>query len=241
MIIGLIGIGIVLFLHELGHFIAARLMKVDVEVLSYGMGPRLFSFYGRTTEYRISLIPFGGYCRMKGSLDLMKALKDDAKSMNKSEAGSYFGTTPLARFLIYLAGPLTNFIIGVLMLSLSAMIPVERLSDPAIVTPIAEYSCIFGENIRQNGIEKGDKLLSSGDYTFKDWQDAEDYIKLHQGEIIPLCVLRNGENVSTELIPTETETGAVYGITNLQEPVVGRSLSPDFLPGDRITNRHLCL
>ena len=82
MIIGLIGIGIVLFLHELGHFIAARLMKVDVEVLSYGMGPRLFSFYGRTTEYRISLIPFGGYCRMKGSLDLMKALKDDAKSMN---------------------------------------------------------------------------------------------------------------------------------------------------------------
>ena len=234
MIIGLIGIGIVLFLHELGHFIAARLMKVDVEVLSYGMGPRLFSFYGRTTEYRISLIPFGGYCRMKGSLDLMKALKDDAKSMNKSEAGSYFGTTPLARFLIYLAGPLTNFIIGMLMLSLSAMIPVERLSDPAIVTPIAEYSCIFGENIQQNGIEKGDKLLSSGNYTFKDWQDAEDYIKLHQGEIIPLCVLRNGENVSTELIPTETETGAVYGITNLQEPVVGRSLSPDFLPGDRI-------
>ena len=235
MIIGLLGIGFIIFLHELGHFAAARLLKVDVEVLSYGMGPRLFSFYGRNTEYRLSLIPFGGYCRMKGSLDLMKALKDDSKSMDKTEAGSYFGTTPAVRFLIYLAGPLSNFIIGVLMLSLSAMIPVERLSDPAVVTPISEYSAVFGEDIKQNGILKGDTLLASGNHRFIDWQDAEDYIKEHSGEIIPLSVLRDGQKTETELLPIETENGIVYGITNLQEAVVGRSMSDDFLPGDRIT------
>ena len=114
--IGLLGIGFIIFLHELGHFAAARFLKVDVEVLSYGMGPKIFSIYGRKTEYRISAIPFGGYCRMNGSLDLMKALKDDAKVFDKTEAGSYFATTPFVRFLIYLAGPLMNYIIAILML-----------------------------------------------------------------------------------------------------------------------------
>ena len=108
------------------HFTAARLLDVDVEVLSYGMGPKLFSFQGPKTEYRISLFLFGGYCRMKGSLDLMKALKDDARSMDKTEAGSYFGTTPVVRFLIYLAGPLMNFLLAVLLLALSSLIPVFR-------------------------------------------------------------------------------------------------------------------
>ncbi len=232
--IGLLGIGFIIFLHELGHFAAARFLKVDVEVLSYGMGPKIFSIYGRKTEYRISAIPFGGYCRMNGSLDLMKALKDDAKVFDKTEAGSYFATTPFVRFLIYLAGPLMNYIIAILMLSLSAAIPVERLSDPAVITPITEYEDLFGNTVRQESIRKGDVLVSSGNHTFIDWQDAEDFIREHSGEAIPIVLLRDGETVSTEIIPTQSENGYVYGITNLQECVIGRSLSADFLPDDRI-------
>ncbi len=232
--IGLIGIGFIIFLHELGHFIAARFLKVDVEVLSYGMGPRVFSFYGRKTEYRLSAIPFGGYCRMNGSLDLMKALKDDSKSMEKTEAGSYFGTSPAVRFLIYLAGPLTNLAIAILMLAISAMIPVERLSDPAVVTPISEYESLFGSAIKQDAINKGDILLSSGTHSFPDWQDAEYFIKAHSGEDIPVRILRDGKEMDVVLIPAATDTGYAYGITNLQEAVVGRSLSEAFLPGDRI-------
>ena len=129
LLFGLLAIGFVIFLHELGHFTAARLLGVDVEVLSYGMGPKLFSFQGPKTEYRISLFLFGGYCRMKGSLDLMKALKDDARSMDKTEAGSYFGTTPVVRFLIYLAGPLMNFLLAVLLLALSSHTD-KRIRNP---------------------------------------------------------------------------------------------------------------
>ena len=230
LIIGLLGIGLVIFLHELGHFIVARLLKVDVEVLSYGMGPRIFSIYGRKTEYRLSAIPFGGYCRMSGSIDLMKALKDESKSMDKTERGSYFGTTPFVRFLIYLAGPLMNFMLAAALLSIAASIPVERLSDPAIVTPISEYEEVFNSPIEQSGIEKGDLLLSSGDYSFIDWQDAEDFIAERSGKEIPVKVLRDGKEVDTILIPSDGK----YGITNLQEAVIGRSISPDFQPGDRI-------
>ena len=70
LFLGLLAIGFVVFLHELGHFAAARMLGVEVEVLSYGMGPKVFSIYGRKTEYRLSLFLFGGYCRMKGSIDL---------------------------------------------------------------------------------------------------------------------------------------------------------------------------
>lgn len=234
LLIGLIGIGFVLFLHELGHFTAARLMKVDVEVLSYGMGPKLISIYGRNTEYRLSAIPFGGYCRMKGSLDLMKALKDDARSMGATEAGSYFGTTAASRFIIYLAGPLTNFILAIILLSVSAAIPVDRLSDPALVTPVSEYRSVFNSPIEQSTIRKGDRLIASGSRIFLDWQDAEGFLSAHSGEVIPVTLERDGSTVETVLIPYPSDTGYAYGITNLQESVVGRSASPDFLPGDRI-------
>ena len=62
--LGFLAIGLIVFLHEVGHYFAARFFKVDVDVLSYGMGPRVYSIYGRNTEFRISAFPFGGYCRM---------------------------------------------------------------------------------------------------------------------------------------------------------------------------------
>ena len=79
ILIGLLGIGFAIFIHELGHFIAARFFHVDVEVLSYGFGPRLLSIFSRGTEYRLSAIPLGGYCRMKGSEDIRKALASPSR------------------------------------------------------------------------------------------------------------------------------------------------------------------
>ena len=234
ILIGLLGIGFAIFIHELGHFIAARFFHVDVEVLSYGFGPRLLSYHGRKTEYRISAIPFGGYCRMKGSIDLTKALRDNASSLDVAEEGSYFAVRPSRRFLIYLAGPLANFLAAALILSISSMIPVNRLSDPAYITPISLYPGLFGEAPRQPGIEYGDLLLSAGDTRFADWQDAEAYLGEHQGERIEAVVLRGGEEAMTVLEPLSINGSASFGITCLQAPVVGRSISPDFQEGDRI-------
>ncbi len=73
-LVGFIAIGVVVLFHEIGHFIMARLRGVEVETFSVGIGPKLFSIKGRITEVRISLIPFGGYCSMKGSTDLIKAM-----------------------------------------------------------------------------------------------------------------------------------------------------------------------
>ena len=234
MVIGLLGIGFVIFLHELGHFIASRTMGIDVEVLSYGFGPRLFSIYGPSTEYRLSLIPFGGYCRMKGSMDLMKALKDESTSFEKTEHGSYFGTSPARKIIIYLAGPFMNIVLAIAILSIAAMIPVERLSDPAIAAPVSAYPTLFPEAPKQPGIEKGDRIISSGSTVFPDWQSVEAFLSERQGETVPLRVQRDGRLIDTELSPLIIEGKPSFGITVLIEPVIGRSLSPGFLPGDRI-------
>ena len=235
LIIGLLCIGLMLFLHELGHFIVARLFKVDVEVLSFGIGPRVVGYQGPRTEYRISAIPFGGYCRMSGSLDLTKALQDKATTLDRTEAGSYFSASPWRRFLIYLAGPLMNFLIAVILIAIASLIPVERLSDPAFVTPVSEYTGLFHSDIKQSGIHKGDLLLSSGEKEFIDWQDAEQFFSSQEGTVLPVTVERDGKMIDTELIPQRSEGGWAYGIALLQRPVIGRTLSEEFQEGDIIT------
>ena len=83
-LIGFIGIGLVVLVHETGHFLAARALGVRVEIFGIGMGPVLFSLHSKNTEFRFSLIPFGGYCQMDGSIDLVKALRDDMKTFTKT-------------------------------------------------------------------------------------------------------------------------------------------------------------
>lgn len=228
----LFGIGVIIFFHELGHFIAAKLTKVDVEVLSFGFGPRLFSIKGKKTEFRVSCIPFGGYCKLKGSLDLIKALKDQAKSIEVSEAGSYFSTTPFIRFLIYLAGPLMNFILASILLTIAALIPVERISNPAILTPASEYRELFGSIPEQKAIEKGDRAIRSGNIQFEDYEELESYLKDNEGKEIPITVERGSRLVDTVLIPLYFNGNYTFGITNLQKPIIGRSISDEFKEGD---------
>lgn len=230
----LFGIGIIIFLHELGHFLAARIAKVDVEVLSFGYGPKLFSIRGKKSEFRISCIPFGGYCRLKGSLDLIKALKDESKSIVISEAGSYFSTTPLTRFFIYLAGPLMNFLLAAILITIAGLIPVERLSDEAYITPIANYQNLFPNAPMQDSIEAGDKAIKSEDYYFHDYQELVDFLTRKEGEEVQLTIERGGALYDIILFPLEYNGTFTFGITNLQAPIIGRSESSAFIVGDRI-------
>lgn len=229
LIPGLIGIGIILFLHEVGHYIAARLLKIDVEVLSFGYGPRIFSFYGRNTELRFSAIPFGGYCRMKGAMDLTKALRDHKDKLEMTEEGSYFSSSALIRFIIYFSGPFTNFLLAALLITIAALIPVERLSDPAIISPISEYPALFSTIVEQPEIMKGDVVLG-----FDDYQEFESYLIANSGEAIDVEVLREGNIVAVTLYPQKVDESYIYGITMLQEPIIGRSITPELNIGDRI-------
>ncbi|MGN0906742.1 MAG: site-2 protease family protein, partial [Bullifex sp.] len=122
-LIGFAAISLVLMVHELGHFMAAKLLHVSVDEFRIGMGPKLFTVHGRITDFSVCLIPLGGCTRMKGSEDLTKALRDQAKSFETSEKGSYFTSAPFVRFIIFLSGPLINIVLSVLIFTLISFIP----------------------------------------------------------------------------------------------------------------------
>ena len=232
-IFGFIAIGLVVFIHELGHFFTARALKVEVETLSFGMGPKVLSIYGKNTEYRLSLLPFGGYCRMKGSLDLEKALRDKKKEISLKEEGSYFAVHPIKRILIYIAGPFTNFLLAFILLFIAAIIPVERLSHECYIAPISDYPKVFELSYEQKGIKKGDLVLNVDGITVRDY---EEFVKIlrEDGESANLEVLRNGEIIETTIFPIMYDGSYTYGITLLSPPIIGISSDGNLKSGDKI-------
>ena len=105
MITFLLVLSVLVFFHELGHFAVARLFGVKVYVFSIGFGKKLISKQWKGTQWTFSLIPLGGYIKMKGQEDLDPALINN-------DYDSYNAKTPFQRILILLAGPVANFILA---------------------------------------------------------------------------------------------------------------------------------
>ena len=108
IVLGLIGLGVVVFVHELGHFLAARLMGIDVEAFSIGWGKPVLKKKIGAVEYRLGMFPLGGYCKMRGENDLQEAWST-GQNGTSPEPGSYFGASPLRRIVVCVAGPLWSF------------------------------------------------------------------------------------------------------------------------------------
>ena len=106
-VIGLVGLSLMVLIHEFGHFLAARLFGVEVLKFSVGMGPKLWGKKIGRTEYLLSALPLGGYCQMKGEEDFVKAMEMKAKRIDGSP-GSLYGVSPWKRMVIAFAGPFFN-------------------------------------------------------------------------------------------------------------------------------------
>ncbi len=144
-ILTILGIGLILFVHEAGHFFAARRAGVRVEVFSLGFGPRLFGWRGAETDYRISLLPLGGYVRMSG--------EEQNRPPRKGELGA---ASAGQRFLIFSGGILMNFLFALILIPI-----LFRLGVPfeAPVVGVVEQ----GSPAWKAGIQEGDQLLHVGE------------------------------------------------------------------------------
>ena len=185
-----------IFFHELGHFTAARLMGVYVEVFSIGFGKRLFTFKAFSTEWSISAIPLGGYVRMKG--------QDDTDPSKKIYApDSYNSKTPLQRIFILVAGPLANFVLAFILYFAIA------LGNPAVLAPVvgnvAKDSPAFVA-----GLESNDTILSINGKKVSSWKEMAVLIKESKGAIA-LEVDREGYLQLITLTPKLQDAKNMYG------------------------------
>ena len=155
-------LGVLVLIHEFGHFIVAKLVGIRVEKFSLGFPPRLFGKKIGETDYCVSLIPIGGYVKLSGMID-----ESFDKNSIKGEPWEFMSKPIYQRFLVIFAGPLMNLLLAVFIFSLNAYIlGIGVLSGPTIgkVQPDS-YT-------QEIGFQKGDLLISINDKNVSSWEDV---------------------------------------------------------------------
>lgn len=196
-LIAILVFGVMILIHELGHFITAKLCGVAVVQFTVGFGPALFKWKRNGTLYAIRLLPIGGAVMMKGEEDEQsekiltteKALPDDAPGIAFPDAKLW------KRFLIVLAGALMNFLSGVLIV-LILLIPARAYNS----TYIAGFMDGFQYNT-PSGFQEGDRLVRVNDFHIYTLNDFNTALMLGAGEPFSVVVERNGEKINLGQIP----------------------------------------
>ena len=160
-------LGIMIVVHEFGHFAAAKLLGVRVETFSVGFGKRLFGFTRGGTDYRVSALPFGGYVKMAGENPMEERTGDPGEFMSHSR---------WQRFLIAIAGPAMNILLAIGLLTLVYKVHYER---PAFWDKPAEIGWVFeGSPAEKAGFQPGDKIIRIGSLDNPTWEDVAPKILL---------------------------------------------------------------
>ncbi len=225
-------LGILVLLHEAGHFLAARAVGAEVDVFSVGFGRRLWGIERGGTDYRISLIPLGGYVRVVG---LGPDEGTDAEQAEQEELLPRW-----KRAVILLAGPVTNVVAAVVFLAVAFLLGVNvpaYQDSPAVVGWVEP-----GSPAAEAGIQPGDTIVALGGDTIETWRDLETAMLTAGGRTVSATVRRDGRTFEVELSPKAVSRyGFGYsGILPPLEAVVRQTMpgSPaaraGLEPGDRI-------
>lgn len=200
IIIAIIIFGLLIFIHEIGHFLLAKKNGIRVVEFSIGFGPRLFSFDKGDTKYSLKLLPFGGACQMLGD-DYYGEEEVDLDHENSFESKSVW-----ARIAVILAGPLFNILLAFL-LALVVMGIVGY--DEPVVTYVEEGSPLY-----EAGVRSGDIIteFNGADVTLARELMLELYVNPLNGETITLKYKRDGKEYEVSLKPENKKTYAL-GIT----------------------------
>ncbi len=223
IIIGLLCLTFLVFFHEGGHFIAAKLCGVKVESFSIGMGPVLLHKKIRDTDYRISLLPVGGYCGMKGEQDFQKAVEMGLSEI-QADKDSFYGVHPLKRAAIAFAGPLANFIFAAIAFAIVSMIGYSYYSASAAVRMADEVYEGTHSSAHEAGMQTGDIIKAINGESVADFSDIVSIVSIHPDETITVDVERAGEmlqfKIKTEL--NKETGGGLIGVANYPESIEKR-------------------
>jgi len=199
----IIAFGLLIFVHELGHFLAAKAFGIRVEAFSLGFPPTLVGYKWRGTEYRLSLIPIGGYVKLAG---------EQPEAGRRPAPDELTGRPVWQRVMVLSAGALMNVVLG-----LVAFILAYRVGVPVLPAKVGEV--LPGSPAWHAGLQKGDRIVSLG--RRKGYVDFEDLMMAAalagRGERITLGVQRGERQFTTEVEPRFSTTAGVQMIGVMPE------------------------
>jgi regulator of sigma E protease len=228
----LVVLGIIVLVHEFGHYIAARLMKIRVEVFSFGFGRRLFGRKFGDTDFRVSLVPVGGYVRMAGEEEYDSTHPAPDQFMAKNRAQKIF---------TLVLGPLMNLVLALVLIAAVNMTGVETDSY-RLEKPVIGY-VVQGSPAEKAGFKPGDVLLAINNRKTPDWKEVELMVGTNAKETLTLDFLRNGARNRTQMkVASGSQPEIGYAGFLWQLPAEIDQVAPDYpaaraglKPGDRIT------
>jgi len=206
IIVFILILGLLIFVHEMGHFIAARLTGVKVEEFGMGFPPRLFAIKRGETVYSLNLIPLGGFCKMLGEED-------------PSEPRSLASKRPLTKLFVLGAGPVMNAVLPIVLLTIAFMIPRQVVIGDVVIEEVAPNS-----PAAEAGIEPGDTVLSINGHSIQNIGDLIYDVHLSLGEETTLKLeAEDGSQKVVTLVPRwappegEGPVGVALSLANTYE------------------------
>ena len=209
-------LGVLVFFHEAGHFLTAKWVGVKVNVFSLGFPPKLVGRKWGDTEYRIGLLPIGGYVKMAGDNPL-EATGNPEEFMSRSK---------WERLAILFMGPMMNLVMAVLIFTGLFMVGISQLAgleDPPVVRFVSPES-----PAGRAGVEPGDRIVSIGDQEVENWRQTLDIFIVSANETLRLGLERDGELIEVPLEVAQGEEESGYtGLFPAMQPQVA-ALREDF-------------
>lgn len=195
IILAILVFGIIVFIHELGHFLLAKANKIRVDEFSLGMGPRLLSFVKGETRYSLKLLPIGGSCMMG---------EDDVEDVGE---GSFNSKSVWARMSVIVAGAAFNFLLALIFSMI--VIGYTGYDEPVISGVVEEFPA------EEAGLQAGDRIVKMNNKKINIWREITYYNMFHPGETVDLVYERDGEKHEVTITPKKDEDGNyLIGITS---------------------------
>ena len=201
----LVVITVLVFVHEMGHYLVARWNGVKVEVFSIGFGPELLGWTDRVgTRWKLSLVPLGGYVRMYGDEDAASRPTKGVKNLPKSKE-TLHTKKPWQRIAVFFAGPGANYLFAIVVLFALYATSGQR-HVPAEVSDVVPHSAAV-----KAGLRKGDLITKADGHTIHSFHDFQDYIVDHPGVAVTLDVTRKGKSIQLTATPDAKEMKDRFG------------------------------
>lgn len=187
IILAILVFGTIVFVHELGHFLLAKVNGIRVDEFSIGMGPRLLSKVKGETRYSLKVFPIGGSCMMG---------EDDVDDMSE---GSFNSKSVWARIAVVAAGAIFNFVLAFIF---SVIIVAYTGYDEPIISGV-----VSGYSAEEQGMQAGDKIVEINGKKIHIWREVTYHNLLHPGETAEVVYERDGESYEVTITPKKDENG----------------------------------
>lgn len=206
----LILLTVLVFVHELGHYLIARRCGVRVDAFSIGFGPELFGWHDKSgTRWKVSAIPLGGYVKMFGDADASSGKADSRPMTDDEKAVSFHYKTLGQRSAIVAAGPIANFLFaGVLLFVLYGIVGTPVFKNEAIIGEVSD-----GLPAAAAGLEPGDRILEIEGRELTSFDDLREIVAASPETPLAFLIEREGKAIDKTVTPSriELQDGRVIG------------------------------